>query len=294
MIKIAAFPKCWINDISEGKISLFKWIELAAGLDCDGLELYSEFLESHEPAYLSRVKSSIEKANYTMPMMCYSPDFTKPDKSERQKEVQKQIDMIRVTADLGGQFCRTLSGQARPEITIQQGIDWVSDCIEQCIPAAEECGIKLVMENHYKDGYWQYREFALKESVFSAIIDRIDSKAFGVQYDPSNSLVAGDDYLEVLDKVIDRVYTMHASDRHLMAGTTLEELRESDGTLGYPEHLVHGVIGQGEIDYDEIFTRLKKHCFDGWVSIEDGNNGIEEMQQSLSYLQDLKKKYFSE
>ncbi len=293
MIKIAAFPKCWINEISEGKINLFKWIELSAELKCDGLELYSKFLESHQPAYISKVRRSIEKANYAMPMMCYSPDFTKPEKFDRQKEVQKQIDIIKITADLGGQFCRTLSGQARPDVTIEQGIDWVASCIEQCIPTAEACGIKLVIENHYKDGYWKYHEFAQRENVFIAIINKIDSPFFGVQYDPSNALVAGDDYIALLDKVITRVYTMHASDRHLLPNKTLEDVMESDGTLGYPKYLVHGVIGQGEINYNEIFIRLKKHGFNGWISIEDGVNGLEEMQQSIAYLKELRSKYFS-
>ena len=49
------------------------------------------------------------------------------------------------------------------------------------------------MENHYKDGTWQYPEFAQPEDIFLEILDRIDSPRLGVQYDPSNALVGGFD-----------------------------------------------------------------------------------------------------
>ena len=51
------------------------------------------------------------------------------------------------------------------------------------------------MENHYKDNYWQYPEFAQKMDVFVEIVEQIDSPWFGVNYDPSNTILAGEDPL---------------------------------------------------------------------------------------------------
>ena len=60
------------------------------------------------------------------------------------------------------------------------------------------------MENHYKDGTWQYPEFAQPEDIFLEIIEQIDSPNFGVQYDPSNALVGGYLGLSTLrDRVVD-------------------------------------------------------------------------------------------
>ncbi len=292
MISIAAFPKCFLEDITEGRMDLFDWIDMSVELQCQGLEMYSGFLKSHESKYLSEVRSRIESHGMVMPMMCYSPDFTIPNADARKKEVEKQIEMIRVTAELGGGFCRTLSGQDRPVISIDQGVDWVVECIEACLPEAEKAGVKVVIENHFKDSYWKYREFAQKKDVFTAIVNRIDSPLFGVQYDPSNSLVAGDDPIDVLDAVLPRVMTMHASDRYLLEGTNIEDLRQQDGTLGYPESLIHGITGQGANDYDAIFTRLHKIGFDGWISIEDGMNGMEEMKASVDFLKEMRKRYY--
>ena len=54
---------------------------------------------------------------------------------------------------------------------------------------------------------------------------------FGVQYDPSNAIVAGDNPVALLEAVADRVVSMHASDRYLEPGASLADLRQSDGTL---------------------------------------------------------------
>ena len=292
MISIAAFPKCWIEDIAEGRMSLLEWIDASLELECEGLELYGRFLTSHHSAYLADLRRRIESHGMQMPMMCYSPDFTHPEPEARQEEVEQQKAMIRVTAELGGKFCRTLSGQARPEVSMQEGVNWVVQCIEACLGEAERCGVRLVIENHFKDGYWQYREFAQKKDVFLQIVDRIDSAHFGVQFDPSNALVAGDDPLDVLDAVLLRVMTMHASDRFLMPGTLLENLRQEDGTLGYPDALMHGATGQGTNDYDAIFARLVNAGFDGWISIEDGMTGMEDMKASVDFLKRMREKYF--
>ncbi len=292
MIPIAAFPKCWLEDITERRMSLFEWIDLSVQLNCEGLEMYAKFFESLDSPYLRKVRNYVEICGMSIPMVCYSPDFTQPEEDLRKKEIDAQIEMIAVTAELGGQYCRTLSGQKRPGIERQQGIDWVVSCIEACLPKAEEYGVTLVIENHFKDGYWKYKEFAQKMDVFLGIINRIDSANFGVQFDPSNAIVAGDNPIELLNAVIDRVKTMHASDRYLLPGTSLEQMRTADGSMGYPKNLLHGVVGKGLNDYDTIFSRLAQAGFEGWISIEDGVNGIDEMIDSITFLQSMREKYF--
>src|SRR5437870_4221431 len=126
-------------------------------------------------------------------------------------------------------------------------------------------------------------EFAQDTERFLEIIGQIDSPWFGVNYDPSNAIIAGQDPLEVLAAIKSRVVSMHASDRYLASGT-LEELEQQDGTSGYAQNLKHGVIGRGLNNYDEIFSMLKAEGFDGWISIEDGINGIDELRESVRFL----------
>jgi sugar phosphate isomerase/epimerase len=295
-MKISAFPKCYLDDISLTRtMSVFDWIEMAKSLGAEGLEMYVGFFPSLDDAYVDSVGEAIEQAGFAMPMMCCSPDFTNADRDYRQREIEKEANMIRVTRRLGGPgaVCRVLSGQRYPQVAVEQGLEWVAEAIEQLLPVAREHDIILGLENHYKDGYWQYPEFAQKMDVYLRLLAAIPERQyFGVQYDPSNALVAGDDPIDLLRQVADRVVSMHASDRYLAEGTTLDELRQSDGTLGYSPNLRHGVTGKGLNDYDAIFGILSAAGYDGWVSIEDGMNGMEEMKESIDFLKRMRARYF--
>jgi sugar phosphate isomerase/epimerase len=281
--KLAAFPKCYMDDLCVHRtMTLFEWIDLAATLGVDGLEFYAGFLED-DNAFLNKVKAALQKHGLDMPMLCCSPDFTQPDPVQLQAEIDREKRMIEITAFFGGRFCRVLSGQRRPELTRAAGVTQVVRVIKSLLPFAEKHGVVLTMENHYKDNYWQYPEFAQKMDVFVEIVDQIDSPWFGVNYDPSNTILAGEDPLVLLDRVKRRVVSMHASDRYLKSGT-IEDLRKEEDSVGYASRLSHGVVGKGMNDYDAIFRTLNSVGFNSWISIEDGMNGMDDLRESVRFL----------
>ena len=281
--KLAAFPKCFMDELCiHHTMTLAQWIDLAATLGVDGLEFGSAFLDESPEALLG-AKTQLEKHGLEMPMLCCSPDFTQPDPALLQKEIDREVRMIEITAFFGGKFCRVLSGQRRPEVTREAGVAQVVKCIKGLLPTAEKHGVILTMENHYKDNYWQHPEFAQKMEIFGEIVDQIDSPWFGVNYDPSNTILAGEDPLELLERFKHRVVSMHASDRFLKSGT-IEDLRKEEDSTGYAARLSHGVIGQGMNDYDKIFSTLNAVGFQSWISIEDGMNGMEDLRESVRFL----------
>lgn len=265
-------------------MTLREWVELAAPLGLDGLEYYSGFLELADPARWPEARRTVESRGLVIPMLCCSPDFSHPDAAFRRSEIEKEKNWIRMAATLGAEFCRVLSGQRRPELSRSQGLAQVVECIEACLPEAEKCGVTLVIENHYKDDFWNYPEFAQKMDVFCELVALIRHPRFGVNYDPSNAFLAGDDPLELLRRVKDRVLTMHASDRSLIEGTLEDLRRDETGAEGYAKRLKHGTIGQGLNDYDAIFSTLRGAGFDGWVSIEDGVDGMDQLRESVRFV----------
>jgi sugar phosphate isomerase/epimerase len=294
MVQLAAFPKCYLDDIIVHKsMTLFEWVERATQLGIDGLEMYSLFFEDKRDVYVDEVRNKCEELGLALPMMCFSPDFTNPDLDKRVEELTKQKKAIDLTAKLGGLFCRTLSGQYRPGLDRKKTVRWCVEMIRETVAYAEEKGVIVNIENHYKDGYWEYPEFAGRSEIFLEIIEQIDSPHFGINFDPSNTIVAGEDPIELLEKIKSRVVTMHASDRYLRKGS-LDSLRkiEMDPLHGYAKTIQHGIIGQGLNDYDAILSILKSAGFDGWISIEDGMNGMEELRQSVEFLRGKIDQYF--
>src|SRR5437764_4979910 len=100
-LKISAFPKCYLEEISTGRMNVFDWIEMAKSLDADGLEMYQGFLTSLEESYLEKVGDAIHSAVFAMPMLFCSPDFTAPSEDARKPELERESELIRITRDLG-------------------------------------------------------------------------------------------------------------------------------------------------------------------------------------------------
>ena len=282
--RISVFPKCYFDALVSGEMPYLDWIMSAVALGGDGIEHYDGFFRSFRAEDVDPIVAAVAATGQVSSMLCFSPDFTHPDADERTRQVARQQAAIDLTVRLGTRYCRTLSGQNFPGLTRADGVARTVESLLRSIEYAERRDVILCLENHYKDGTWRYPEFAQPEDVYLEILERVDSPRLGVQYDPSNAIVGGYDPIGFLDKVLPRVVTMHASDRSLAPGATLEDLRQSDGAVGYSEKLRHGETGKGMIDYDAIFSRLARAGFTGWISVEDGMNGLDELQRSVEFL----------
>jgi sugar phosphate isomerase/epimerase len=291
--RLSVFPKGFFDALVARRLDLFEWIRLAGTLGVDGLELYPRFFESFDDTYVARVRAAAAGEGLALPMLCNSPDFTQPEPGARAAEVARTRRMLEVTAALGGRWCRVLSGQNRPGLDARAATAWVVECLEALIPAAEATGVVMVMENHYKDGLWEYPEFAQSTARYLEILRAVDSPWLAAQYDPSNAIVAGEDQYELLEAILPRLETMQASDRYLEGGT-LAELRrfDADPLHGYARYIKHGVIGHGLNDYDRIFRTLARAGYRGWISIEDGEGptiaeGMANLRASVGFLRDM-------
>ena len=120
--RLAAFPKAYMQAlVKDGSMRLQEWIDLAAGLGIDGLEWYAGFREMADESAWEGFRHAVEARGMVIPMLCCSPDFTHPDAAFRSREIAKQRRWIDMTQALGGTYCRVLSGQRRPELSIDEG-----------------------------------------------------------------------------------------------------------------------------------------------------------------------------
>ena len=291
--RISVFPKFAFDQLVAREVSFDQWIRDAATLGGEGIEHYDGFFPSLEPGEIDRVRRLIDGTGQVTSMICFSPDFTHPDAAERRRQVDRQLAAIDLTVQLGAKHCRTLSGQRYPDLSRADGIARTVEGIRRSLDYAERRGVILCMENHYKDGTWRYPEFAQPEDIFLEIIEQIESPNFGVQYDPSNAFVGGFDPVRFLEKVRHRVVTMHASDRYLAPGATLDDLKLGDGATGYASALKHGETGKGLNDYDAIFQILADAGFNGWISVEAGMAGLHEIARSVEFLKQKRTTHYA-
>ena len=124
--------------------------------------------------------------------------------------------------------------------------------------------------------------------------------ALRARYDAPLSEVRENDSLEAAVEVMPcgracaqgRVNAVAGPARLSIELVTTFALRQTDGTIGYSPNLRHGVTGKGLNDYHAIFRILAQHQYRGWISIEDGMNGMDEMAESLAFLRRMGARYF--
>jgi sugar phosphate isomerase/epimerase len=196
-----------------------------------------------------------------------APDFTHPDATTRTAEIARTRNDIEVAAALGATCVRITAGQAHPQIARREGIRWVVEAVRPLLDHAARHRVFLAFENHYKDYFWDYPDFAQRAETFLAIVHALSPHGLRVNYDTSNQVMIGEDPFAVLAEIQDLVVHVHCSDR-----------------VG-PGTYLHAPAGEGVVDFPAIFNLLKTSGYDGWLSAEyNGPEGLDGLRRALGYI----------
>ena len=170
-LKISAFPKCYIDPIAGARtMSVFDWIDMARSLDADGLEMYEASSPVWSRRYLDRVGAVIRGAGFAMPhALAARRTSPTPTPTAGRGRPRPRDRGIRVCRRLGGpkSVCRVLSGQRDPGggPRAGRGVGGGRRSRRAAAGSRGKHDVILGMENHYKDGFWKYPEFAQKKDV---------------------------------------------------------------------------------------------------------------------------------
>ena len=250
-MNIGLLPVSFFAELKSGAMSLAECARLAAAAGARGLDLSPAILADLDAATLKRVRTDVEAAGLEIGMLVAYPDFTHPDASARRRESGRVRELIGAAAELGAQFVRLTAGQAHPETGREEGTDWAVEGLLGALEAGREHGVQLVLENHSKPSVWTYPDFAWPADIFLDVARRTEGTELGILFDTANPVARGDDPLNLLNAVADRVRYVHASDT--LAGGVFEPV----------------LLGTGAVPFDAIFARLKNQGYNGWISVEE-------------------------
>jgi len=234
------------------KLPLTEYLKAAQVDGFHGVEVLVNHVESRARSYLKEVRRCAFELGLEIYAVALHNNFVKPDPSERQRQVSYVLEWLEVAHELGATVVRINSGRwgtirsfdelmkargIEPPIegyTEDDAIDWVVDCIYQCLDKAQDLGIILGLENHW--GLTTRAETMLK------IVKRISSRWFGVIMDTGNFIY--DTYRE-LEMIAPYTVMVHAK-----------------------TYFGGGEWYTPDLDYSRIFGILKGVGFTGWVSLE--------------------------
>ncbi|MBC7807413.1 MAG: sugar phosphate isomerase/epimerase [Akkermansiaceae bacterium] len=236
----------------EPKVGVQSVIEHTARLGISGVDILHRQLDSAENGYLQMLKHTAFRSGVDLVNLSIHQNFVSPDKEVRAQQVTHTLDCIETAYRLGIPCIRLNSGRwgtiasfdelmerrgeepPIPGYTENDAFGWCADCIAECLPKAEECGVILALENHW--GLTRLPEGVLR------LLDAVPSPWLGALMDTGNFR---EDLYERLEVMAPRTVFVQAKT--------------------YP--------GGGEwytldIDYDRVAQILRNAGYRGYVSLE--------------------------
>jgi sugar phosphate isomerase/epimerase len=169
--------------------------------------------------------------------------LTHPDEAIRNRTAEYLIDLANLCGDVGGKVMILGSPQQRNvgrDVTYNQALGYAREIVEKAMPACEERGVTLCMEQltHLETNFCQ----TVEETV--ELIDLVGHPNFQLILDTKALAFQKEDRPTILRKYASYLRHYHANDTNL------------EGP------------GFGDVDFAPIFEALKEIDFQHYVSVE--------------------------
>jgi sugar phosphate isomerase/epimerase len=266
-MRLSCLPVSFFSEILSGQMTVAGWARLAHQVGLDALDISILFVPGRSLAAAAAIRREVQAEGMRIAMVTTYPDFTHPDAAQREMEVTEAVKTVAIAHELGAEMVRVTAGQAHPEVPVADGMTWAVEGLRALFSAINGSGVTLVYENHAKPMVWEYTDFSQPPEIFLEIARRTADTGIMINFDTGNAAAYAEDPVKLLDAVIDRVYSVHASDtaRH-----------------GALEHVL---LGTGVTPYPEIFSRLRAAGWDGWICMEEASKqGLAGIQAAADFV----------
>lgn len=133
-----------------------------------------------------------------------SNNFVKKEKEEREKEVNKVIEGIRIAKKLQTIIVRVFCGDLYGDISFADGKQWIIEGLEEAAKCAEVEGVFLAIENH---GLLTGKSEQVKE-----IIESVKCKYVLSTFDTGNFLLVGENSSNAFATLKNEIIHVHLKD----------------------------------------------------------------------------------
>jgi sugar phosphate isomerase/epimerase len=177
-LSLAAYSFRQALDLKKPTMTLFDFIDLAADLPLDAVELTSYYFAETSDAYLDKLKAHAAKKKLAISGVPVGNTFTLKDDDKRKAQIEMTKQWIERAAKLGAKTVRIFAGNLEKGETLETAQGRVVDAMNECCAVAEKHGVLLALENH--GGITATPEQLL------TLVKPIKSPALGVNIDTGN------------------------------------------------------------------------------------------------------------
>lgn len=177
-LSLAAYSFNKALDLKKPTMTLFEFIDLAADLPLDAVELTSYYWAETTDAYAEKLKAHADKRKLAISGVPVRNDFCQRDEAARKKDIEHVKTWTAIAAKLGAPTVRIFAGTLEKGDTLEEAQKRVVAAMNECCEVAEKLGVLLALENH--GGITDTAEHLLD------LVKPVKSKALGVNIDTGN------------------------------------------------------------------------------------------------------------
>ena len=238
--------------------------ELAGVARQNGVEITE--LGTHLQGQLVAVHPAYDEA-----FDAFAPDAVKGNPKARQKwAVQQMLWSAKASKNLGLTSNATFSGALawpylypwpqRPAGLIEAAFDELAKRWRPIFDAFDDAGCNVAFELHPGEDLFD-------GTTFEMLLERVDNHPrCCINYDPSHFLLQQLDYLEFIDIYHERISSFHVKDAEFRPNG------RQGVYSGYQPWLQRAgrfrSLGDGQVDFRAIFSKLAQYDFAGWAVLE--------------------------
>ncbi len=195
------------------------------------------------------LESGIEISNINAFMMnavqdFWHPSWIEPDADYRRQRVEHTIASLKMAKKLGARCITTEPGGPMEEgMSREWAMDTFVDGLNESLKVAESEGVLLLVEPE--------PDLLIENaSQFEALAERIDSPAFGLNFDVGHFYCVSDPLAETVGRL--SKYTKHYHFEDIAASRVHEHL----------------IPGDGAIDFAEVIASIRASGYSDWLTVE--------------------------
>jgi len=177
-LSLAAYSFRQALDLKKPTMTLFEFIDLAAELPLDAVELTSYYWAETTDEYADKLKAHAAKKKLAVSGVPIGNNFCVSDPDKLKAELDKAKAWVTRAGRVGAQTVRIFAGNLEKGDTLEAAQKRVVAAIEELATVAEKAGVMLALENH--GGITATPEQLL------ALVKPVTSKQVGANIDTGN------------------------------------------------------------------------------------------------------------
>ena len=235
------------QDAPPKRMTLEDFIARARELEVDGVSLESCFVPDTSADYLAGIKAALDDGGLDRVWAWGHPDGLEGGKNR--EALADMVANLEFAQGIGADVMRVVGSSLMFRFeSHEEQIDRLTGMFKEAVKAAEDCGIKLAVENHI--------DFTADEIL--QLLESVDSPYLGLNFDTGNFLRLLDDPIEGARKLAPHVLATHVKDLKPQKGVSPAEWYFFSSTP----------VGEGLVDNMELARILQAADFQGFMAVE--------------------------